>query len=146
MSTRLKVATVLFALLALIEVADTIRLVLTLGNPAPVAAQLGIKPNAVYVRAIVLLLLAIQIALGSIIAVSGLVRRRWVSFRLGALVASVGCVIYGSFQLVSALLQLKSIAFAALGLAFLAVGLLAYWLARSPVAPAGDRLPAGGSQ
>lgn len=132
MTSRLKIALAVFALLSLAEVGDVIGLVLTLQNPGPAAAAIGISPAAQKVRAIVLLLLASQVAFGSLLAVGGLLRRRWLAFRVGALLAGVGCLIYGGFQLISAAVQLHSLAIALVGVIYAGLGWLSYWLANSP--------------
>lgn len=133
MSRRLRGAIVVFALLTLAEVGDVIGLVLTLRDPGPAAAQLGITVPYQMVRAIVLLLLASQIAIGAIIALVGLLLRRWIGFRVGALLCSVGCIIYGGFQLISAIVQLGSIPLALVGIIYTALGWLTFWLGNSPV-------------
>lgn len=133
MSSRLRIAVVVFALMALIELGDSIALTLMLRDRVAAAAALGTTPAIVAVHAIVLLLLAIQIVIGSLIALLGLLRQRWVNFRMGGLLAATGYVVSGGFQVLSALLLIKNSWYALAGVVYIALGVLAFWLARSPV-------------
>jgi hypothetical protein len=139
MTRRLRLGLWFFAALAILEVGDLVGLIITLRDPGPAADMLGISRNGQIVRAIVLVLLAGQVVLGSLMAAFNLVRRNWLWFRMGGLLTSVGLVIYGGFQIISAVVQLGNVAVAVIGAVYVALGLLAFYFARSPVSvPASD--------
>src|SRR4051794_23404557 len=117
-------ATVVFGLMALAEIGDVVGLAITLANPAPVAAQLGISVRAETVRAIILLVLGLVIALNALIATSGLLMRQPLIFSLGALSCAGVYVVYAVYQTISALAQLHSPILAIVGLVYIGLGVL----------------------
>src|SRR4051794_449009 len=126
-------ATVVFGLMALAEIGDVVGLAITLANPAQVAAQHGISVRAETVRAIILLVLGLVIALNALIATAGLLMRQSLLFAMGALSCAGVLIVYGAYQLVSALAQLHSPLLAIVGLAYIGLGALAFWLGRRTV-------------
>jgi hypothetical protein len=131
MSRRSIIAATAFALMTLAEIGDAIGLIITLADPAPVAAQLGISTRAEIVRASLLLGLALAIAADAALALAGLLTRRSLLFALGALNCALFYVVYGVYQCISALAQLGSPAIAATGLVYIGLGALAFWLGRT---------------
>jgi hypothetical protein len=131
MSRRSMIAAATFAVMGLAEIGDAIGLIITLSDPAPVAAQLGISTRAEIVRAAILLALALAIAADAALALVGLLTRRSLLFALGALNCALFYVVYGVYQCISALAQLGSPAFAAVGLVYIGLGALAFWLGRT---------------
>src|ERR671912_144293 len=67
---------VLFGLMFLAEAGDLYGLVLTLADPVPAADRFGITASAEVLRSIVLLILALVICLGALLALVGLLARR----------------------------------------------------------------------
>lgn len=117
--------------MSLSEFGDAYGLILTLSNPEPVAGTFGIPVGAEVVRAGVLLVLALVVAVGALNAVIGLLGRRPTLFRAGALVCAVGYVVYGIYQIASGALQLDSVGVMVAGLAYAGLGALAYAMRRS---------------
>src|SRR4051794_12626371 len=103
MSRRSILGAVMFALMALAGIGDAIGLIITLADPAAVAAQLGISTRAEIVRAAILLALALAIAADAALALVGLLTRRALLFSLGALNCALFYVVYGIYQCISAL-------------------------------------------
>jgi hypothetical protein len=128
MKSRL-ITLVLFAVFALLELGDAFGILQTLAAPEPVAAMLNISVAEEVTRATILLALAMTIALASAVTVLGAWRRSklvhaWV-------VVAAGYVVYGVYQIGSALLQSKAPALAASGVVFLLLGAAAYSFGRS---------------
>ena len=125
------IAMVLFGLMFLAEVGDAYGLFLTLADPAPTAARFGIPVGAEVLRTTVLLILALVVALGALLAVVGLHVRRPALFRGGALVCALGYVVYGIYQVADGALQLGSGIVVLAGLIYIVLGGLAYAMHRS---------------
>jgi hypothetical protein len=125
------VAMTLFGLMFLAEVWDAYGLFLTLVDPAPTAARFGITVAAEVVRTIILLILALIIALGALLAVVGLRARRPELFRQGALACALGYVVYGLYQVADGALQIGSVVVVIAGLIYVVLGGLAYAMHRS---------------
>jgi hypothetical protein len=125
------VAMVLFGLMFLAEVWDAYGLILTLADPAPTAARFGISVGAQLVRTTILLILALIVALGALLAVVGLRARRPDLFRQGALACALGYVVYGLYQVADGALQIGSTVVVIAGLIYVVLGGLAYAMHRS---------------
>jgi hypothetical protein len=69
------VAMVLFGLMFLAEAGDLYGLVLTLADPVPAADRFGITASAEVLRSTVLLILALVVCLGALLALVGLLAR-----------------------------------------------------------------------
>lgn len=121
-----------FALVALAELGDLAGLVITLGNPTAAAAMLGITPRAETIRAIILLALAVLVALNALLALAGAATRQPLLTQFGGLMAGVGLAAYGIYQAGSALFQHGQLLYGAVGLVYMALAGLAFWLARAP--------------
>ncbi len=135
----------LFALLTLAEIGDLAGLIVTLGDPTAAAEQLGISPRAETIRAIILLAFALMIALNSAIALLGALLRHALMVQFGALMAGVGLVFYGLYQIGSAFFQHGQLLFAGVGAIYLGLAALAFRFARSgaPQAQAQPKPEAG---
>lgn len=120
--------------MSLAEFGDAYGLILTLSNPGPVAEAFGISPGAEAVRATILLVLALVVAVGALNAAVGLLGRRPVLFRAGSLACAVGYVVYGLYQISSGALQLGSFGVVVAGVVYVGLGALAYAMRRG-VAP-----------
>ena len=131
MSRRSSIAAAIFALMGLAEIGDAIGLIITLSDPAPAAAQVGISTRAEIVRAAILLALALAIAADAALALAGLLARRSLLFSLGALNCALFYAVYGLYQCISGIVQLGSPSIAAVGLAAIGLGALAFWLGRT---------------
>jgi hypothetical protein len=138
MNGRLKAAIAFFAVITLLEIGDLVGLIMTLIEPEPIAAMLGITVQVQRLRAVVFLLLAGQAALGSAIALYGLLRHQWQVFRLGTMFGAVGLLLYGVFQIISTAIWLQSLPFILVGGLYIGLGILAIWFGRSPVAAKTD--------
>jgi len=125
------VAIVLFGLMFLAEVGDAYGLFLTLADPAPAAARLGITVGAEVLRTAILLILALIVALGALLAVVGLRARRPALFHQGALACALGYVVYGLYQVADGALQNGSTVVVVAGLIYVVLGGLAYAMHRS---------------
>ena len=125
------VAMVLFGLMFLAEVGDAYGLFLMLVAPAPTAARFGITVGAEVLRTAILLILALFVALGALLAVIGLRMRRRALFRQGAITCALGYVVYGLFQVADGALQIGSTAVVLAGLIYVVLGGLAYAMHRS---------------
>ena len=129
--SRRTLTMIVFALLAIAEIGDLIGLVLTLASPAEAARVLGITPRAETIRAIILIGLAVLVALNALTALAGMLTRSAFLFQFGALMTGVGLVLYGVYQILSAVFQHGYMQFAGIGLVYTALGALALWFARS---------------
>jgi hypothetical protein len=125
------VAMALFGLMFLAEVWDAYGLFLTLADPAPTAARFDITVGAEVLRTIILLILALIVALGALLAVVGLRARRPELFRQGALACALGYVVYGLYQVADGALQIGSVVVVIAGLIYVVLGGLAYAMLRS---------------
>ena len=122
---------VLFGLMFLAEAGDAYGLFLTLADPAPVAGRFDITVGAEVVRTSILLILALIVALGALLAVVGLCARRPALFRQGALACALGYVVYGLYQVADGTLQIGSGVVVLAGLIYIVLGGLAYAMHRS---------------
>jgi hypothetical protein len=125
------VAIGIFGLMFLAEAGDIYGLLLTLADPAPAADRFGIDAGTEVLRSTVLLLLAILVAGGVLLAVAGLLARRPVLFHQSALACAVGYLVYGLFQVADGALQVGSGIVVVAGLIYLVLGGIAYAMHRS---------------
>jgi hypothetical protein len=125
------VAMALFGLMFLVEAGDLYGLVLTLADPVPAADRFGITANAEVLRSAVLLILALAICFGALLALVGLLVRRPALFHASALVCAIGYLVYGLFQVADGALQLGSAVVVVAGLIYVMLGGLAYAMYRS---------------
>jgi hypothetical protein len=121
----------LFGLMFLVEAGDLYGLVLTLADPVPAADRFGITANAEVLRSAVLLILALAICFGALLALVGLLVRRPALFHASALVCAIGYLVYGLFQVADGALQLGSAVVVVAGLIYVMLGGLAYAMYRS---------------
>ena len=125
------IAVILFGLMLLVETLQVYGLAGVLADPAPVAQRLGISPGAEVLRAGILLILALTVALGALVAVIGMLGRRSELFLSGALACTVGYSLLGLYQAASGVLQLGSGGVVLSGMIYLALAALAYAMRRS---------------
>ena len=125
------VAIAIFSLMFLAEAGDIYGLLLTLADPAPAADRFGIAAGTEVVRSSVLLILAIVVAGGALLAVAGLLASRPVLFHRSALVCALGYLIYGLFQVADGTLQVGSVLVVIAGLIYIVLGGIAYAMHRS---------------
>jgi hypothetical protein len=125
------VAMAIFGLMFLAEAGDIYGLLLALADPAPAADRFGIEAGAEVLRSTVLLLLAIVVAGGALLAVVGLLVRRPALFHRSALACAVGYIVYGLFQVADGILQVGSGIVVVAGLIYLVLGGIAYAMHRS---------------
>ena len=125
------VAMALFGLMFLAEVGDLYGLVLTLADPMPAAERFGITAGAEVLRNTVLLILALVVCFGALLALVGLLARRPVLFHTSALVCAIGYLVYGLLQVVGGALQLGSAIVVVAGLIYVVLGGLAFAMYRS---------------
>lgn len=125
------VAIGLFGLMFLAQAGDIYGLLLTLADPTPAANRFGITAGAEVARSSVLLILAIIVALGALIALVGLLARRPVLFHRGALACALGYLLYGFCQVADGSLQVGSGVVILAGLIYVVLGGLAYAMHRS---------------
>ena len=125
------VAMVLFGLMFLAEAVDAYGLFLTLVDPAPAAARVDSTVGAEVLRTTILLILALIVALGALLAVVGLRAAKPALFRLGALACALGYVVYGLYQVAVGVLQIGSTVVVVAGLIYVVLGGLAYAMHRT---------------
>jgi hypothetical protein len=125
------VAMVLFGLMFLAEAGDLYGLFLTLADPVPTADRFGITTGAEVLRGSVLLILALVVCLGALLALVGLLLRRPVLFHRSALACALGYVVYGLYQVADGALQVGSTVLVFAGLIYVVLGGLAYAMYRS---------------
>ena len=125
------VAMALFGLMFLVEAGDLYGLVLTLADPVPAADRFGITANAEVLRSAVLLILALAICFGALLALVGLLVRRPALFHASALLCAIGYLVYGLCQVADGALQLGSAVVVVAGLIYVMLGGLAYAMYRS---------------
>src|SRR5215207_2237198 len=106
---------VLFGLMFLAEAGDLYGLYLTLADPAPAADRFGITERAEMVRSGTLLILALVVCSGALLA----------------LVCALGYVVYGLFQVADGALQVSSAIVVVAGLIYLVLGGIAYAMHQS---------------
>jgi hypothetical protein len=121
----------LFGLMFLVEAGDLYGLLLTLADPVPAADRFGITANAEVLRSAVLLILALAICFGALLALVGLLVRRPALFHASALLCAIGYLVYGLFQVADGALQLGSAVVVVAGLIYVMLGGLAYAMHRS---------------
>ena len=117
---------VLFGLMFLAEAGDLYGLVLTLADPGPAADRFGITAGAEVLRSTVLLILALVVFFGALLALVGLSARRPALFHTSALVCAIGYLVYGLVQVADGALQLGSAIVVVAGLIYVVLGGLAY--------------------
>ena len=127
------IAAILFGLMVLAEAIQAYRLLHTLADPAPVAERLGISYGAEILRAGTVLVLALVVTLGALLAVVGLLGRLRASFLVGALACALGYLLLGLYQMATGVLQLESGGVVLSGVIYLVLGALAYAMRRSLV-------------
>jgi hypothetical protein len=125
------VAMVLFGLMFLAEAGDIYGLVLTLADPVPAADRFGITASAEVLRSTVLLIMALAVCFGALLALVGLLARMPALFHTSALVCAIGYLVYGLFQVADGALQLGSAIVVIAGLIYVVLGGLAYGMYRS---------------
>lgn len=125
------VAMVLFGLMFLAEAGDIYGLVLTLADPGPTADRFGITAGAEVLRSTVLLILALVVFFGALLALVGLFARKPELFHTSALVCAIGYLVYGLIQVADGALQLGSAIVVVAGLIYVVLGGLAYAMYRT---------------
>jgi hypothetical protein len=125
------VAIAIFGLMFLAEAGDIYGLVLTLADPEPSAARFGIAAGAEVIRSSVLLLCALVVAGGALLAVVGLLARMPVLFHRSALACTAGYLVYGLFQVADGALQVGAGIVVVAGLIYIVLGGIAYAIHRS---------------
>ena len=125
------VAIAIFGLMFLAEAGDIYGLVLTLADPAPAADRFGIGAGAEVLRSSVLLILALIVAIGALLAMVGLLTRRRALFHRSALACALGYLVYGLFQVADGALQVGSGIVVVAGLIYIVLGGMAYAMYRS---------------
>ncbi len=125
------VAMVLFGLMFLAEAGDIYGLVLTLADPGPAADRFGITAGAEVLRSTVLLILALVVFFGALLALVGLFARKPELFHTSALVCAIGYLVYGLVQVADGALQLGSAIVVVAGLIYVVLGGLAYAMYRT---------------
>lgn len=116
------VAIALFGLMFLAEVGDIYGLFLTLDDPARAADRFGTS---------VLLLLALAVAMGALLALIGLLARRPTLFHRSARACALGYLVYGVYQVVDGALQVGSGIVVVAGMIYVVLGSIAYAMHRS---------------
>src|SRR5690349_7631428 len=129
--SRRTLTIIVFALFAIAEIGDLFGLIVTLASPDDAARMLGISPRAETIRAIILIALAVLVAMNALVALAGVLIRSAFLFQFGALMTGVGLVLYGAYQILSAVFQHGYMQFAGVGLVYAALGALALWFARA---------------
>ena len=125
------VAIAIFGLMFLAEAGDIYGLVLTLADPEPAADRFGIAAGTEVMRSSVLLIFALVVAGGALLAVVGLLARMPVLFRRSALACAVGYLVYGLFQVADGALQVGAGIVVVAGLIYIVLGGIAYAMYRS---------------
>jgi hypothetical protein len=125
------VAIAIFGLMFLAEAGDIYGLLLTLADPALTAERFGIAVGTEVVRSSVLLILAIVVAGGALLAVAGLLARRPVLFHRSALACTLGYLVYGLLQVADGILHVGSGLVVVAGLIYIVLGGIAYAMHRS---------------
>ena len=115
----------------LAQAGDIYGLLLTLADPARAADRFGITPATESMRSGVLLIFALVVAGGAILAVLGLLARRPALFHRSALACALGYLVYGLFQVADGALQVRSGVVVVAGLIYVVLGGIAYAIHRS---------------
>ena len=121
----------IFGLMFLAEVGDIYGLLLTLADPEPAADRFGIAAGTEVMRSSVLLILALVVASGALLAVVGLLARMPVLFHRSALACAVVYLVYGLFQVADGALQVGAGIVVVAGLIYIVLGGIAYAMHRS---------------
>ena len=122
---------VLFGLMFLAEAGDLYGLVLTIEDPVPAAERFGITAGSEVLRSSVLLILALVVCFGALLALVGLFARRPALFHKSALVCAIGYLVYGLYQVADGALHLGSTVVVVAGLIYMVLGSLAYAMYRT---------------
>ena len=125
------VAIAIFGLMFLAEAGDIYGLVLTLADPEPSADRFGVAAGTEVMRSSVLLIFALVVAGGALLAVVGLLARKPVLFHRSALACAVGYLLYGLFQVADGALQVGAGIVVIAGLIYIMLGCIAYAVNRS---------------
>ena len=125
------VAIAIFGLMFLAEAGDIFGLALTLADPQPAADRSGLAVGTEVVRHSVLLIFAVAVAGGALLAVAGLIARRPAIYHRGALVCAVGYLVYGLFQVAGGAVQVGAGTVVVAGLIYMMLGGIAYAMNRS---------------
>ena len=125
------VAIAIFGLMFLAEAGDIYGLVLTLADPDPSADRFGMAAGTEVMRSSVLLVFALVVAGGALLAVVGLLARKPVLFHRSALACAVGYLVYGLFQVADGALQMGAGIVVVAGLIYIMLGGIAYAMHRS---------------
>lgn len=115
----------------LAEVGDIYGLFLTLADPAPAANRFGIAVGTEVLRSSVLLLLALVVAMGALLALIGLLVHKPVLFHRSALACALAYLVYGVYQVADGALQVGSGIVVVAGLIYIVLGSIAYAMHRS---------------
>jgi hypothetical protein len=118
-----------FALFALMELGDWAGLMPGYSNPAQYAATIGLSLEAESTRLIILTVLALLVVITALATVVGLVTRATWSM-LAARVTGGAFVLYGVYQVISALTQLtkNQMGVSIAGVVYALIGGLAVWI------------------
>ena len=127
------IAAILFGLMVLAEAIQAYRLLHILADPAPVAERLCISYGAEILRAGTVLVLALVVTLGALLAVVGLLGRLRAPFLVGTLACALGYLLLGLYQIATGVLLLESGGVVLSGVIYLVLGALAYAMRRSLV-------------
>ena len=125
------VAMAIFGLMFLAEAGDVYGLVLTLVSPETSADRFGIAAGTEVVRSSVLLIFALVVAGGALLAVVGLLARKPVLFHRSALACAAGYLAYGLFQVADGTLQVRAGIVVVAGLIYIVLGGIAYAIHRT---------------
>ena len=125
------VAVAIFGLMFLAEAGDIYGLALTLVDPQPAADRFGLAAGTEVVRSTVLLIFALVVAGGALLAVVGLLARKPALFHRSALACAVGYLMYGLFQVADGALQVGTGTVVVAGLIYMMLGGIAYAMNRS---------------
>lgn len=125
------VAIAIFGLMFLAEAGDILGLALTLADPQPTADRFGLAAGTEVVRSSVLLIFALVVAGGALLAVAGLLARKPALFHRGAVACAVGYLVYGLFQVAGGALQVGAGTVVLAGLIYIMLGGIAYAMNRS---------------
>jgi uncharacterized membrane protein len=118
-----------FVVFALMELGDWAGLIPGYSNPSQYAERIGLSAEAESTRLIILTVLALAVVVTSVVTVTGLLTRAvWSSLAARAVDASF--VLYGVYQVVSALTQLtkNQMGVSIAGVVYALVGGLAVWI------------------
>ena len=124
------VAIALFGLMFLAEAGDIYGLFLKLADPHA-TDRFGISAGSEVLRGTVLLLLALVVAIGAVLALIGLIARRPALFHRSALACALGYLVYGLCQVADGALQVGSGIVVVAGMIYVVLGSIAYAMHRS---------------